>query len=220
VSTERWVAVVLVVISGALLLRLGPGALTSWRIYRGTGGRRQEDAGPNAPPLPPNVADRLALLAAEGYHQIGVTRLSLPVGVRYAWIAAADDADSYAILAGAFSGTPLTGIYSAWSDGTWLGTLHPVGQATDRPNLHVRVVRTTLADAVETHREGLARLVAVHGSPRQIRSMPDMLALDADYRTRFGGSRLLPITLRIVLQAVAAAAIFVLALVLFVTSPA
>jgi hypothetical protein len=219
VSTERALAVVVLVVSGLLLLRLGPGAIQSWRIYRGTGRRRQEDARASAPPTPPGVADRLALLAVEGYREIGVTRLVLPVGVRFAWIVAADDGDSYAILAGATAGPGLTGIYSAWRDGTWLGTLHPIGQATDRGGLQVRIVSTTLADAVRTHREGLARLTAVHGPPRQIRSMAEMLALDADYRTRFGGSRLRPITVRIMLPAVGVAVMFVVGLVLLAVSP-
>jgi hypothetical protein len=48
--------------------------------------------------------------------------------------------------------------------------------------------------------------------------MPDMLALDADYRERFGGSRLRPLTLRIVLPAVLAACVLVLSLVLVVVS--
>ena len=45
-----------------------------------------------------------------------------------------------------------------------------------------------------------------------------MLALDADYRTRFGGSRLRPITIRIVVPALAAAILAVLSLILLVSS--
>jgi hypothetical protein len=48
--------------------------------------------------------------------------------------------------------------------------------------------------------------------------MTDMLALDADYRTRFGGSRLRPITMRIVIPAVAVALIAVLSLGLLLSS--
>ena len=131
---------------------------------------------------------------------------------------AADDGDSYAILAGGTSGVALTGIYSAWSDGTWLGTIHPVGAVTDRPGLQVRVVNTTLADTVATHRTGLARLGVVHGRPRPVRSIPDMLALDADYRTRFGGSRLLPITIRNVVPALLALLSLLLAAILLVVT--
>jgi hypothetical protein len=57
-----------------------------------------------------------------------------------------------------------------------------------------------------------------HGAPRPVRSMPDMLALDVDYRERFGGSRLRPLTMRIVLPAVLAACVLVLSLVLLVAS--
>ena len=45
-----------------------------------------------------------------------------------------------------------------------------------------------------------------------------MLALDADYRERFGASRIRPITMRIVLPALLVALIAILALVLFLTA--
>jgi hypothetical protein len=209
-SVERLVALAGFVVSAIVLARLGPGAVRSWRIYAETGERRQEDASGTAPPVPAGVADRTALLADLGYRLIGETRLALPVGMRFAWILAADDGESYAILAGGLSGRALTGIYSAWPDGTWLGTMHPFGAETDRPGLQVRSVPTTLTDAVTTHREGLERLRRVHGAPRPVRTMADMLALDADYRSRFGGSRLRPQVMRLVLLATAAAVAAVL----------
>jgi hypothetical protein len=211
---ESILALGLVVVSGAMVVRLTPGAVRSWRIYAGTGKRRQKDAAGRAPEAPAGVRDRIASLEEVGYDHIGETRLELPVGERFAWIMAAGDGDSYAILAGGLSGVALTGIYSAWSDGTWLGTMHPVGAPTDRPGLQIRVVSTTLAHAVAIHRTGLERLRSVHGAPRPIRSIPDMLALDADYRTRFGGSRLRPITFRNMLPALLAVVVLVLAVTL------
>ena len=219
-SFERMLAIVGFVVSALMFARLGPGAIQSWRIYAGTGRRRQEDARGTAPPIPPGVADRTAALVDVGYRPIGETRLTLPVGVRFAWILAADDGESYAILAGGLSGRALTGIYSAWPDGTWLGTQHPFGAETDRPGLQVRAVPTTLADAVTVHREGLERLRAVHGAPRLVRTMPDMLALDADYRARFGGSRLRPQAMRLVLLAAATALAGLLFLALMILAPA
>jgi hypothetical protein len=215
---ERLLALVLAVLSGILLVRFGPPAVHSWRIYAGTGRRRQKDATDRAPATPPGVRDRQALLAESGYRPLGVTSLDLPVGERFAWIMAADDADSYAILAGGMSGVPLTGIYSAWQDGMWLGTMHPIGSATDGPRLQVRVVPTTIADAVRAHRAASDRLRSVHGAPRQVRSMPDMLALDADYRVRFGGSRLRRLTFRNMLPAVLAGCMLVLSLAILAIS--
>ncbi len=217
-STERLLALALFVCSGLLLIRLGPSAIRSWRIYSGTGSRRQEDATSRAPLTPPGVADRMALLAALGYHQLGVTRLVLPVGERFGWILAAADAESYASLVDAPRTGGLSGIYSAWLDGTWLATLHPRGQPSDRQGLQVRIVETTLEEAVATQLAGLQRLGAVHGAPRPIRVMADMLALDADYRTRFGGSRVRPITMRIVIPALIAAVVAALSLALVVVS--
>lgn len=215
---ERILAMGLVIVSSILLGRLGPGAVRSWRIYAGTGRRRQQDAEGRAPAAPPGVQDRLALLADAGYRHIGETRLELPIGERFAWIMAADDRDSYAILAGGSGGAPLTGIYSAWPDGTWLGTIHPLGSPTDRPGFQMRIVSTTLGDAVVAHRSGLARLRSVHGAPRPVGTIADMLALDADYRVRFGGSRLRPLTIRIILPAVLAACVLALSVILLVAS--
>jgi hypothetical protein len=215
---ERILAIGLLIVSSVMVVRFAPGAVRSWQIYAGTGKRRQKDAAGLAPETPLGVRDRLASLGEVGYRHIGETRLELPVGERFAWIMAADDGESYAILAGGMSGVALTGIYSAWRDGMWLGTMHPIGSAADRPGLQIRVVTTTLADAVTTHRAGLERIRPVHGVPRAVRTIPDMLALDDDYRTRFGGSRLLSITIRNVLPAVLAAAVLALSFGLLIVT--
>jgi hypothetical protein len=214
-STESVLALGLCVLSLVLLVRLGPAAVRSWRIYSGTGQRRQQDAGSRAPATPPDVADRIAILAEAGYRSIGVTRIELPVGERFGWIVAARDGASYTILATS-PGTQLTGVYSAWPDGTWLGTMHPVGTAVDRGGLQIRVVRTSIDDAVEEHLVGLARLRAVHGDPRPVRTLADMLALDADYRIRYGGVSLRAITLRNMLPGAFAAGALVLSILLLI----
>jgi hypothetical protein len=215
---ERVAALGIAVVSGLLLARLGPGAIRTWQIYSGTGRRRQVDATGRAPAAPPDVLDRTALLAEVGYRHLGETRLELPVGERFAWIMAAADGDSYAILAGGTGRVAMTGIYSAWADGTWLGTIHPLGSPADRPGLQVRIIPTTLGDAVLAHRAGLERLRSVHGAPRGVWSMADMLALDADYRQRFGGSRLRPAAIRIAVLAVLAASALAMSLILLVAT--
>jgi len=217
-STERLLAVALLIGSVLLLLQFGPGAIRSWQIYAGTGKRRQEDAHGAAPPAPPSVVDRAGALESLGYHRLGETRLALPTGVRFGWIVAAEDAESYAIIVPSPRAPGLTGVYSAWTDGTWLCTMHPYGEGVDQGTLHVRIVSTSLGEAVLAHRAGLEQFKRTHGEPRPIRTMPDMLALDADYRTRFGGSRLLPITMRIIMPALISAGIAVLSVILLVVS--
>ena len=218
-SVERILASVLFGLSVVMLLRFAPPAIGSWRIYAGTGQRRQRDATSRAPFVPPDVADREALLEPLGYRRLGVTSLMLPAGERFAWIAAAEDGDSYAIIVPERGPLALTGIYSAWRDGMWLGTMHPRGEAADRPNLQMRAVSTTLQDAVAAHREALERLRLVHGDPRPVRRMPDMLALDADYRERFGGSRLRPLTMRIITPALLALGVLVASVAAFLVAP-
>jgi len=217
-STERVLAIAVFAGSILLLFRLGPSAVRSWQIYAGTGRRRQQDATGRAPVVPSSVADRTQLLADLGYRRLGETRLHLPVGERFAWIVVADDGESYAILVDAPQIGGLTGVYSAWPDGTWLCTIHPRGQAVDRSSLAVRIVASTLDQAVRVHRAGLERFRPIHGAPRAIRTMPDMLALDADYRTRFGGSRLWPVTARIVIPALVVALLAVLSLALVISA--
>lgn len=216
-SVERLLALAVFAAAVLLLIRVAPAAIRSWRIYAGTGRRRQQDASGRAPTMPPGVADREAVLADLGYDRLGATSLVLPVGERFAWVMAATDAQSYVLLV-ENPRISLTGIYSAWTDGMWLGTLHPRGEPSDRPTLQVRMVATTLAEAVAVHRAGVERLAAVHGPPRPIRTMSDMIALDADYRTRFGGSRIRPVTMRIVLPTLAIALIAVLSLALVVAA--
>jgi hypothetical protein len=216
---ERILALLLLVLASVMLARFGPPAVASWRIYAGTGERRQKDATSRMPFAPPDVADREALMAPLGYARLGVTSLDLPVGERFAWILAAGDGDSYAIIVPRQGLTGLTGIYSAWRDGMWLGTMHPRGEAADRTGMQMQVVTTTLAEAVAVHQQALERLRQVHGAPREVRAMADMLALDADYRVRFGGSRLRAITFRNMTPAILAAGMFIVGVALLVIAP-
>jgi hypothetical protein len=218
VSIATLLAFGLCVLSAVLLVRLAPSAISSWRIYSGAGRRRQKDAGRRAPSAPPGIEDRVAILAASGYHGIGVTSLDLPVGERFAWIVAADDAESYAILAGGLEGSPMTGLYSAWPDGTWLGTVHPRGDPVDRPGLQIRIVTTSLGEAVAEHLATLTRIRTVHGDPRPVRRLEDMLMLDADYRVRFGGQPLRALTMRNIVPAVLAAATLLVAILLLLAT--
>lgn len=207
---DRTLALGLLALSVVLLIGLAPGAWRSWQVYAGTGKRRQEDATTDVIEPSASVRDRSVALAALGYRTIGKTKLALPGEIVYAWILAAEDGRSYAIVVE--SSSLVTGIYTAWSDGTWLGTMHPRGGATNRAGLQIRIVGTTLEDAVRLHRETVERLRATHGEPRPVRAVPDMLALDADYRVRFGHAGLLTITLQVIVPALIAAVLAVTAL--------
>ena len=219
-SIERLLALAIFGLSAALLVRLAPSAIRVWLVYSGTSDRRQEDATGRAPVPSPDVVERMGVLARNGYHTIGETRLMLPVGERFARIMAADDGESYAILTESrVPAAGLTGLYAAWPDGTWLGTLHPRGNSIERAGLRLRVAMGTLPEAVESHLAEARSLRVAHGRPRRIERMADMLALDADYRRRFGGRELRPIVARALFPVGVALALTAISIALIAVSP-
>jgi hypothetical protein len=205
----------LLVASIAVLLWLTPAAIANWRTYVGTGRRRQEDATGRAPDPEPEVVERMNALEARGYRRIGETRTRTPGDEVIAWILAAGDGASYAMLTESFSSAPgLTGFYSAWPDGTWLGTIHPRGDPLEYRGLRLRIDAGRLEDAEASHRAELRRLAAGLGPPRAVRELGDVLILDADYRTRFGGRELRPLLVRSLAPAVVALVLTVFSVVL------
>lgn len=219
-SLERLLAAGLLTLSAVLLVSSLPHAIRSLQTYVGTRERRQEDASGSAPEPGEDAAERLAALEKLGYHQIGATRIVLPFGVWYGRIMAANDATSYAIVSDAPRvSTSLTGIYTSWPDGTWIGTIHPSGPTHQRPGLQLSVISGSLGDAVAAHRAAIERTSQAHGHPRPVARMADVLALDADYRERFGGRELRPLVVRALAPTVLMLALTILWLYVFLTSP-
>jgi hypothetical protein len=202
VSIWRIVDLAFLVVSILLLWFTLPTAVAGVRTFMGTSSRRQADVTGRATEPDADVVGRIGFLEGLGYHRLGETRTDVGDDAVDAWILAAADARTYAILV---AGTPpdagLTGFYSAWPDGTWLGTIHPRGTPLTFRSLDLRIDPRPL-DLVESgHRLEAERLSLIHGQPREIRTMPDMLALEADYRVRFGGRELRPQVVRAVFPA-------------------
>jgi hypothetical protein len=219
VSVERLLAAGLMAVTAVLLIRALPHSVRVWQTYVGTSQRRQEDVTASAPEPGQDTAERVALLEALGYHHIGATRTVMPLGVQYGWIMAADDEASYAIVADTPHATPgLTGIYTSWPDGTWVGTLHPSGDPHRRPGLQLSVISSSLEDAVTAHRAAIERIGQASGGPRPVARMADVLALDADYRQRFGGRELWPLVVRALAPTVVYLALMVISLSVFLTT--
>jgi hypothetical protein len=214
-TAERALALVMLVLSGLLLTRLAGPAWRVWRIYAGTRRRRQADAAGTAPLPPPAVGVRLDALVALGFERIGETFVDLPdVGRRFAWQVGAADHEAYATIVPSAVVGALTGIYSAWPDGTWLSTMHPIGETIDDGRLIVQRVPTTVEAAAAAHSARLTTLAAHHGRPRAVSSLSDVLALDAFYRSRYGGRTLARRTARLVAPALLGGALLVAALAL------
>lgn len=219
-SVERLIGAGLLAVTAVLLVRLLAQAIRVLQTYSGTSQRRQEDAAGSAPEPETDTAERVASLGTLGYHQIGSTRTVLPFGVQYGRILAADDESSYAIVVDAPQGVPvLTAFYSSWPDGTWIGTMHPYGDPHQRPGLQLSVSSGSLADAVASHLAAIERESPAHGHPKHITRMADVLALDADYRQRFGGRELRPLVIRALAPTVALLVVWVVSLYVFLTTP-
>ncbi len=196
-----------------------PHAIRVWLTYTGTGGRRQEDVTDRGAPEPdPDTLERIALLATLGYQPMGDTKVRLPSEDRFARILVDGNRESYAIVDSNTPSSGLAGFYTAWRDGTWIGTLHPFGDPHQRPGLELRVQSGTLGDAVSAHRLWVDRLRPDHGDPRPIERMSDVLALDGDYRERFGGRELRRSVIRALTPIAVALLASVVSLYLFATT--
>jgi hypothetical protein len=201
-ATDIPTVIALTVASVGLAL-LTPGAVRSWRTYSGVSARRQEDATGRAPAPEGELAERIGALETLGYRRIGETWTSTPVGAGFAWVLASADEETYALLVpGPGRRAGLTGFYSAWQDSEWLGTMHPGGSPYMTGGLRISIEKGTFAAAEAGHRAEAAAMSVRHGSRRRIATLADVLALDAEYRTRFGGRELRPQLYRALLPVV------------------
>jgi hypothetical protein len=206
--------------SALLFLWFLPGAVRAVQTSTGTRTRRQEDVTGQAPVPDDETKGRIVALNALGYRRLGETRTRIPAGDVVGWVLGADDGAAYVLLA---PGAPLlpglTGFYSAWPDGTWLGTIHPHGSPLDYRSLHLRIDSRGLAEVDAGHRLELNRLADAHGPPRPVRTLADVLVLDADYRERFGGRELRPLLARALVPAAIALAMTLISVAALATKP-
>ena len=183
--------------ASVMLALVLPGGVKAWLTYSGTATRRQQDASGRAPAPDPEVAERIATLEGLGYRRIGETWTATPGGSGFTYVLTSSDQETYALLAPSF-GRPqgFTGLYTAWRDRQWLGTLHPTGNSYQTDGLRLRIEKGTLVAAEASHRAEVAAMSVRHGGRHRIAAIADVLARDADYRTRFGGRELRPLLLQ------------------------
>jgi hypothetical protein len=194
VSPTDLPTVIALAVSLVMLARGIPVAIRAWQTYAGVSGRRQEDATGRAPTPDGELRGRLLALEAMGYRRIGETWTSTPSGGGFAWVLASVDEQTYVLLAQGFGRRAgLTGYYSTWRDGQWLGTMHPGGSPHESDGLQIRIEKGTLQDAEASHRAEVAAMSVRHGDRRRITALADVLALDGEYRVRFGGQELRPL---------------------------
>jgi hypothetical protein len=177
----------------AICVRLVPSAIRMLQIYGGVRNRRLADGSAMAPPAPPAVALMAERLGRLGFQRIGERTLVLPgEGRRFEWNLVDRATTTYVALVPT---TPLLGgvllaCYSAFGDGAFVQTTWPRGATINRPDLLASAVATSPEDTVAMHLRTVAEFSRLHGQPLPNRSMADLLARDATYRTRHGGATL------------------------------
>jgi hypothetical protein len=193
-------------ISVLLLVRFGPSAVRSLRIFAGVRTRRMTDAGPDAIAPPAPVAEMAEELHGLGFRRLGERFLRLNGVLRYEWLLT-DDATTYISVVESRVVGALVACYSAFADGAWVQTNYPRGEVIERPDYVARFARTGVGDALVIHRKNIERLRPLHGDPRAVRTMADAQELDAEYRSRHGGVTLRRLTVLNVMPGLAAAAL-------------
>lgn len=211
-STERLLALVGLVVALFLLARFGPTAWRSWRILSGVKRRRLADAGPEPMPPPDMIHRILHELVGQGFGRIGERWIQLPGRpVAFEWVLGEPSGEAYVVVVpSAVLGGGLVACYSSFDDGMWVQTNYPRGAVVQKPSFVSAFVDTGVADALAAHRRQVDALRARHGQPRRIHTMADTLRMDADYRTRHGGSTLRALTGRNVTPALGALALAVI----------
>ena len=208
---ERTLELVGLALAILLLLRFVPPATRAWRIYAGTKSRRLADSGPLEIMPPAPVATVLEQLRAIGFSRIGERYVVLPGRGRVdEWTWTDETGSTYvSVVPSRYIGA-LMCAYTVFPDGTWLQTNFPRGETIDRPNYVARVVASSPADAIAAHRADVARLRGAHGAPRPVRTMADSLRMDAEYRSRHGGTTLRRLTFNLMAPAFAAAGLAII----------
>ena len=219
-TPERVLALTGLVVSLLMLARFGPPAWRSWRILSGVRQRRLADAGPKEITPPEAVAAHVPEIAKLGFSRIGERWLQLPGRpVAYEWVFGEASGETYLVmLPSVLIGGILAACYTSWDDGTWIQTNYPRGAVVEKPHFHASYIVTSLPDAIAAHRGIVEVYRRSLGAPRSITTMADTLRMDADYRTRHGGSTLRPLTARIVTPALASGVLVVVCALLVLTA--
>jgi hypothetical protein len=171
-------------------IRLVPSAFRIIQIYRGVSDRRLADGSAMAPPAPPAVALMAERLGRLGFERIGERTLVLPGEKRrFEWNLVDRDTTTYVAIVPTTPslGGVLLACYSAFGDGAFVQTTWPRGATINRPDLLASTVATSPEDTLAMHVRNVAEFSRLHGQPLANRSMADLLARDATYRTRHGG---------------------------------
>lgn len=188
-----WVLVFIGVIFGGLTLNLLLSIIKIIRNLRTASQRQPIDISHQNRELPPEVFATHQQLMAFGFQRLGETEIEM-VSIREpgtTWLFGNPDFTVVAELALIPSGAAVQ-FGTIYYDDFVVETSFPIGENIDVPYMHSRRVVTDLESAWQSHQEDVARFNAEHGSPRQMRSISDVLAGEAMYRERHYQQKLRP----------------------------
>lgn len=168
-------------------------SLNAWRlyvIYRDSVHRRSRDVSDEHRPISFRLAARAAELKQLGFHRLGELEAVLPaVGLvraltrrtqpTTAWLFVDEDGATEAALV-----ERMVEFSSQLSDGSFVETMHPIGESIDEPDLYVSRIKSSLSEAYRRHRAVLDDRSREHGVPRQITTMANQAEHDRAYRVR------------------------------------
>jgi hypothetical protein len=134
---------------------------------------------------PDNLVDTLGKVRALGFDLAGATDTTLHDKPIRTWILTEPSGDVWVEVG--FAATPIAIFLAQAKRGRFVETAYPRGAAIDVPELLAGPVASSPGDALATQRQ---RLAAEGGPGRQVVTMDDYLAAEANQRASNGGLRI------------------------------
>ena len=210
--------VVLIAPYGLLLFLL---ALNAWRLYvifRDSPTRRPIDVSDQHRPLPIKLTGWANDLRQLGFQRLGELEAVLPaIGIvrsltrrterHTAWIFVDSEGTTEAAVV-----PGLVEFSSRHADGSYVETMHPIGEQISEQDLVINRVKSSVSDAYARHRAVVDARRTEHGTLRPISTMADQQIHDRDYRVRHARRQLRAALIFRGLLPIAATGVFIAAL--------
>jgi hypothetical protein len=140
---------------------------------------------PIAFPPPRDIGAAIATVRGLGFELAGATDIALDDNLIRTWILVEPSGDAWTEVG--MGVTPMAIFVSDGGGGRFVETAYPMGEPIDDPRLLSQAVGRSEAAALTAHRAAVA---AEGGVRRQVRTMDEYIAVEAEHRDRTGGMRI------------------------------